>query len=622
MSEAQIIQTLRNPSMYSFYNLNNVLKILYKNKGNILSTTGCSAIFKLLRITNQHNNNNYNAQYYKNTVDITLNYLQKMFVSYTPSHSEMTLLFSNNIFFTNNKYIALAVKVLVDRDINVLKIIPFKNIVIHNKHVVPYISKLYKPHKNDMTYLAEHGCAYLLSYLILQKYKIDDGLLSLAFKSKSGETVKVLTDIGMKATQLMFNQACITHNDPIMFKVLLSSKNINPTEKNFNDLINRAKDISPEPRGYYYRQAHVNKNINKLEQSILAEIFDHFIERGFKITEDHVIRALNKYVYFNNIEDHSKITHKIYAICAKLNYYPYELNITPDISVLQGACCHAKNLTKIKKLIKQKLKPDSVCLENACAHTNNFQTIKYLIEKHKIVPNIKCVKNITNNISNKTLNIIVDALYKQSQNNKDDSDNPDSAEDDDNSVDDDNVDDNVDNVDDNDVDDVDDVDDIDDVSIKKVIKNKSIKKKVIKKKSISKLKTKSGKQILIENDTDDTIDEIKNKDIKTETPNNKDIKIETIKSKPIVIDISLTHIKLNKRKKYKVTSNMVKFWSLDKTIKLSFLDIRKKLREYILTNKLLKGKFVKTDDRLCNVLKLDKGIFNLTDLDNIVMKFY
>ena len=82
-------------------------------------------------------------------------------------------------------------------------------------------------------------------------------------------------------------------------------------------------------------------------------------------------------------------------------------------------------------------------------------------------------------------------------------------------------------------------------------------------------------------------------------------------------------VNISKRKKYAPTAKMIKFWDLDNKTKHSFIDIRKKLITYIITNMLNNSETINIDKKMTCILGfIVNTTMNISDLDNIVMQFY
>ena len=158
----------------------------------------------------------------------------------------------------------------------------------------------------------------------------------------------------------------------------------------------------------------------------------------------------------------------------------------------------------------------------------------------------------------------------------------------------------------------------------KIKKTKSDKKEKTKS---NVFKTKKGQKILIdEEDEDDDIKDIKEVN---DTENNKSDNIgndAVIEGDDMLTKISTVTVSIQKRKKYKPTTQMVRFWTLDKKLELSFLEVRKKFISYITKNKLLDAKnknMIKVDPLMKDILGLEVNkFFNFSDIDHVVMQFY
>jgi hypothetical protein len=135
-----------------------------------------------------------------------------------------------------------------------------------------------------------------------------------------------------------------------------------------------------------------NKNI--------LECMQIFINFNYIPTQNILLKMLSKNInpdkkmikkeYFEDVEfmkDVEKIVNKYFM-------FPNNFNIKPNNNTLLVLLTKQSKLAVIKQYIKKhKLIPNIECLREACKNKSYKSVIKYLIETHKLKPDSECVKN-------------------------------------------------------------------------------------------------------------------------------------------------------------------------------------------------------------------------------------
>ena len=498
-TEAEITAYL-NSVRYSWYydNYSRLGKLLVKfySKGSKekLSDGTCINIMKRF----VQNKTSYSSMYDKHYSDI-LSSLKHMFAHYTPDKQMiLSVLNASNkptnqnrygdtspsIYF-NNMEIYNAFKVLYDRGVDLKDNDIFTSSLSSNKHIANLLSHYQKPSSTLLETAIKNGCDGVVASMLFQKIPLHDNYVWNAVNANSGETLKVLIDMGAKCSQELFTTACSKSTDPELFTQILRNKEIVISGDHFIQIINRTMTNYDMNERRRYR---VNISANKLDSKITAGIIDILIEHGYKITKNDVLLGLSRNAYVNNVDTHIKLDLSIWEACSKNNFYPYDLsNITPSVKILETECGRVSALKTVEQIIKSGTKPNSKCLENACKLKSNVPVVRALISKHKVKITKTCLLNLGKSIGNATLNLLLefmpDIRYDNENDPKDDNENDPKNEsnedskskikkgsrkkpikamlDSDNNED--NDEDNISDINDSDIDDVDDID-IEDVS--------------------------------------------------------------------------------------------------------------------------------------------------------------
>jgi hypothetical protein len=297
-------------------------------------------------------------------------------------------------------------------------------------------------------------------------------------------------------------------------------------------------------------------------KEICSGVIDIFIIYGYNLTYDDVITATINKIKINDIEKFGfEFDEKYSEVCCQVGFNPYN-KIIYNVKCLEYECARAGNLTIIKKIIKLGIKPNTKCVENACSLKSNLQTIKFLIDNGAIL-SLACIQNICNILGNKCINHVVNT-YVNMINQK-----------------------SIKVEKQNDADDAD-------------VDNDENDDKIVKKK-----KSKIDKKIIDISDDSDT----------------KVIIKPLLKKNKIIVEVPTEEI--DQRKKVNINPKLIKLFSLKKTEKFSFLEIRKKFLEYFSTNSLYHEthkSMIIFDKKLCDIFGIQKNKYlDFNDLDNFLI---
>ncbi len=458
--------------------------------------------------------------------------------------------------------------------------------------------------------------------LLNMKIKVNNKIILKLISSKMDgklEILKMMLLLGVTVTSEILEEACLNSNVEIV-KFLLESK-VEPTRQCFNKVT----------QSYNSHYKTINKNSNQ------TLIIEQLIMFGYNLSYEDFLAATKNKIYIKNAEQlHFQIDNRYLEVCSEVGFYPdYRFpTVKPTITCLEKECLRSGNLTEIKKLVSLGLTPSQKALENACKHKQNLAAIKFLKEKGAKVT-LNCIKNYAESIYNRGLLYLIDEYMKNNENEEkqvtntknkknvskskkiieadpsDDLDsdldekldsneelnsnsdldsvsNSDSASDSDsNSESDSDSDSDSDSASDSDSD-----QDIEEVKVNKKGKANLVKKQNKNIESKSELNDKKNSQSTKQND------------------------LETLR----IIIKSPTN-KIDQRTKHNISKKAQKILGL-KTGTMSFLDIRKKMLEYINKHSLYHKDnklYIKIDKNMGKELNLEENKYiHFNDLDNFV----
>lgn len=292
------------------------------------------------------------------------------------------------------------------------------------------------------------------------------------------------------------------------------------------------------------------------------------IKAGYVIDYDDVVEAIKYGCYIENIYKYDiDFKDEFTEVCSKYSYYPYDytkLNINYTLNALYIECEKSNNLSYIKKIVDSGTKPDMECMLKACSVSQNSEVIEYFIKVHGIKPNIKCIEKSNNKYINPNINSIIELWNYE------------------------------------------------------FIEPKS------ELEPESKPKSKNNYEKLAE--SLGLLDEFKEFNIDMSICSNNKNKNNTNNYNPnyklINIDYSDKTPK-NRRVKNIINNKIIKFFKI-KDKKISFIDLKKKLLDYILKmNLIVKNKnYIQINDNLKKTLKVKIGYVKFADFDKLVSLFY
>ena len=151
-------------------------------------------------------------------------------------------------------------------------------------------------------------------------------------------------------------EKCCSSSNICMYNIIrfLFSNGISPTYTSFEKLIN-------------------NKNINYyLDINVKL-----FLEYGYNITYEHLLKLTSKKIKIDNIEKYGiKLDDNYLKVCDKINFYPYPFDDIQQSDIeLMNSCYPHRN----KYINNQGIIPKQRCMRLACSYKNNLSTIETLI---------------------------------------------------------------------------------------------------------------------------------------------------------------------------------------------------------------------------------------------------
>jgi len=168
----------------------------------------------------------------------------------------------------------------------------------------------------------------------------------------------------------------------------------------------------------YFGRHHFKKMIgsNDYRTQVVSDCIDLLIQYNYKLTQEDIINCIKTHVKISNL-DHINIKSSSEILDAYITYnFPISKkiikNISSNINELINACQNS-SLTIVRQLIKKGIIPTQECLRVACSRKTNLPMIRFLIEKHNLIPDEKCIKEIICLISNKQASYLLDKYVKK-----------------------------------------------------------------------------------------------------------------------------------------------------------------------------------------------------------------
>ena len=367
----------------------------------------------------------------------------------------------------------------------------------------------------------------------------------------------------------------------------------------------------------------------KGEYKIIMQLMNYY---GYIPTYDDVMYAISFSVELPDIDKYSiKLDIKVLEKCYEIGFHPESYSfhgITPNMQILQTNCAN-QNISEVKKLIKKhNLVPDKICMESVCNRKQNKPFVTYLVEAGGKMT-VDCIRKCAYYMSsNGTLMYIIDEYKKViDENEKVNKDKIKNLEDEIKSLKE-----RLENmavaevkveakIDDN----VEDVEDENQVDGKDKEKNDSVD--LIENSDTEEDPTASSQSNKSENP--ETIDEA---DLEAELEDLKEVVEEVMQEVPmkngkkLVVFPDTIKVPKAPRKKSTPPRRLVKYFGLDKSKKMSYIDVRKFIRDKIKTNKWL----LNDDKTLIDLPKgfrkalgiSEDGYISHTDIDMIVSLCY
>lgn len=428
------------------------------------------------------------------------------------------------------------------------------------KTVVNILTRKISPTKNVVkNIIGKKNIQLVKTLLNLGGFELDTSLLIAACESKDYEIIKLFLDL-----------------------------KIAPTTECFKKLVSDNTSI------YRYRYSSRQNKYNGKSYDHISDIIDLLVSYGYKITYDDVVTATKNHVKINNIEVYDiKLDEKFLEVCAEYNFYPYALkNINPTVKCLEKACAKAGNLTAIKDLVKKNVKPNTECLRQACKHKNNLQTIKFLIS-NGAKPDFQCVENLSNILGNRSLSYILNE-YKKTINTEEKEEKK-LIKNNENKNDNDKISDNE----------LEKLDDVDGLEISNDMKDNKL---------CDSCSDESSK-----NNSDDN--KINEKEIK----NKKKILVKgkkTQKDQVEIINITKPNKEIKIKETYVLNDNLSLLLTKKKGAKMTYLEVKQKLLEYIKNNNLFDKNnklLIKINSEINSISGYKVNAFmSFVDFDNFV----
>ncbi len=441
----------------------------------------------------------------------------------------------------------------------------------------------------------------IIEIVINQKIQLTEQALINAINNGKDRVAKLLIQMGCNISENALIVACKNLNKPMALHLL--DCRIEPTRDVYRAIIDASSSV-------YGRNFAGN-----CEQ--IAEFIDIIVSFGYKPDYEDVLYALEYKCYINDIERFNiKFKDDFMEKCSEYQCYPYSnIRIKPTLKCLQIECKRTNNLTIIRKLVKGGLKPNIVCLRDACNSSSNVPTIRYLIDKHKLKPDIECIKNIAKYCGNNNLNIILEKWNDDKNNTSNSSSSHHTS--------------NSNHLNNS--------NHSNSSSSSESLANNEL---ITPTTSIPKpIKIKTKMELLA--DELDLGEEFSNFNINPNGANLKNIRLENIKivdkeeenieenEEPKIVSLEMPeNVPKNKRTKRKFDDKYLRLLNITKQKELSFLDLRKYLIDYIKDNDLYdkdidKRVLIKLNKDMCQLLNIDGGNrIQFNDLDKLVGQFY
>jgi len=242
------------------------------------------------------------------------------------------------------------------------------------------------------SYICLNGL-YNYIQLYVDKYNVDvtDNMMAgiCGFLPLSKNALTYCLSRGLK-----YSTQCLEHasrtGDKESIKEIMDQRII-PTQKAFRNVI-------------------TNKHASK---TIVIRMMYYY---GYVPVYDDVVFAINYRYELPDLDKYNiKLDVKVLEQCYSVGFHPthYDFQgITPSMQILQTNCS-SQNINEVKKLIKKhSLVPDKICMESGCTTKQNKPFVTYLVESGGKMT-VNCIKKCAYYLSsNGTLMYIIDEFIK------------------------------------------------------------------------------------------------------------------------------------------------------------------------------------------------------------------
>ena len=323
---------------------------------------------------------------------------------------------------------------------------------------------------------------------------------------------------------------------------------------------------------------------NVISSSIFPRenLVEMLVYYNYVITYEDVILAIKKTFEIKDLSRFNiTLDTNALELCYAYNFHPKSYNfegVNASLRILQDAATKGNNVTEIKKIIKQYgLTPDYITMENACNFSRNKPVIMELVNAGGILTP-KCICNCGSQLSrSETLVYIASEYAKQDTKNKE--------------------------------------------------KICELENKI---KELQESQENAEQNLLItnegdENDNNDNNDNNENDNNDNNENDNNEDNDDVIKILKLTVPKNIK-IPTSKRNKVNPPNSLVKFFALDKKVKMSYIEVRKYLR-----NMIQEKNWVSKDNKILidfpegfrKIIGIEKnGFIHHSDLDTIVSLCY
>ncbi len=252
--------------------------------------------------------------------------------------------------------------------------------------------KKIKLNEMSLTLLFNNGCKYLSDKLaqMVDKYggTIQTNIFDILFRHllTSQPIIKILLDRGHIITSKHLLDVCLNGEIESLKFILENMKDIIIDKTHLNAIVVR------EDKYKYFKYKCDSSEYKQHTQEKVQALLDY----GYKLTYDDVKFGIQNKFEFQSIEKYNIVADdNLLNICHSNKFYPkYNFAGNDKLMIELQGLCTVRNIGAIRKFITlHKLIPDSKCMENASEIHGNYQIYQYLIESGGILTN-KCLKKI------------------------------------------------------------------------------------------------------------------------------------------------------------------------------------------------------------------------------------